>query len=141
MATRSCCSTPRTAVAGGARRLRRQRHAARRSVPVPQRQSILPGTAPDLRLSRVSVSIRRAKAVPWKLQSTRNTDPKKPCSNQDPHMGTAEFPAKRVNQRFQTGRGLIAGVWLVDRRPTLAGACIGTLAIKPQLGILLPFAL
>ncbi|MFL5283239.1 MAG: hypothetical protein ACJ8AW_20175, partial [Rhodopila sp.] len=34
--------------------------------------SILPGTAPDLRLSRVSVSIRRAKTVPWKLQDTEN---------------------------------------------------------------------
>lgn len=36
---------------------------------------------------------------------------------------------------------LIAGVWLVDRRPILAGLCIGLLAIKPQLALLLPFAL
>lgn len=35
---------------------------------------------------------------------------------------------------------LIAGIWLVDRRPLIAGACIGALVIKPQLGILLPFA-
>ncbi|WP_204848284.1 hypothetical protein, partial [Rhodopila globiformis] len=42
--------------------------AARRSAPVPQRQPILSGIAPDIRVSRVSVSIRKAKAVPWKLQ-------------------------------------------------------------------------
>lgn len=36
---------------------------------------------------------------------------------------------------------LIAGIWLVDRRPLIAGACIGALVIKPQLGIVLPFAL
>lgn len=35
----------------------------------------------------------------------------------------------------------VAGVWLVDRRPILAGICIGLFAIKPQLGLLLPFAL
>ncbi|MDA8252839.1 MAG: glycosyltransferase family 87 protein, partial [Rhodospirillales bacterium] len=36
---------------------------------------------------------------------------------------------------------LIAGLWLIDRRPLIAGACIGALVIKPQLGIVLPFAL
>ncbi len=35
---------------------------------------------------------------------------------------------------------LIAAIWCVDRRPILAGACAGLLVIKPQLGILLPFA-
>ncbi|MDR3538767.1 MAG: glycosyltransferase family 87 protein [Acetobacteraceae bacterium] len=35
---------------------------------------------------------------------------------------------------------LIAAIWCVDRRPILAGACAGLLIIKPQLGILLPFA-
>jgi hypothetical protein len=36
---------------------------------------------------------------------------------------------------------IIAGLWLTDRWPVIAGACIGLLTIKPQLGILLPFAL
>lgn len=36
---------------------------------------------------------------------------------------------------------LIGGLWLVDRRPVLAGAMLGLLVIKPQLGLLLPFAL
>jgi alpha-1,2-mannosyltransferase len=36
---------------------------------------------------------------------------------------------------------LIAGIWMVDRRPVIAGACLGILIVKPQLGILLPFAL
>ena len=36
---------------------------------------------------------------------------------------------------------LIAGLWTADRRPLIAGACFGLLTMKPQLGILLPFAL
>jgi hypothetical protein len=36
---------------------------------------------------------------------------------------------------------LIAGLWMTDRRPVTAGICFGLLIIKPQLGILLPFAL
>lgn len=36
---------------------------------------------------------------------------------------------------------LVAGLWMTDRRPVLAGICFGLLTIKPQLGILLPFAL
>ena len=36
---------------------------------------------------------------------------------------------------------LIGGLWLLDRRPVPAGAMLGLLVIKPQLGILLPFAL
>jgi hypothetical protein len=36
---------------------------------------------------------------------------------------------------------LVAGLWMADRRPVLAGMCFGLLIIKPQLGILLPFAL
>src|SRR5690349_9617698 len=53
---------------GGAGRLRRRRYAARRGAAVPQRQSILSGVTTDIRVNRVSVSIRKAKAVPWKLQ-------------------------------------------------------------------------
>lgn len=40
-----------------------------------------------------------------------------------------------------TGALLIAGIWAVDRKPVLAGICIGVLVMKPQLGLLLPFAL
>jgi hypothetical protein len=36
---------------------------------------------------------------------------------------------------------LIGGLWLLDRRPAAAGVMLGLLVIKPQLGILLPFAL
>ncbi len=36
---------------------------------------------------------------------------------------------------------LIAGLWMVDVRPVIAGICFGLLTIKPQLGILLPFVL
>lgn len=36
---------------------------------------------------------------------------------------------------------LVAGLWTADRRPVIAGICFGLLSIKPQLGILLPFAL
>src|SRR3954469_26015892 len=53
---------------GRARRLRRKRHVARQSAPVPQRKSIFPGPARDLRLSRFSGSMRSRNAVPWKLQ-------------------------------------------------------------------------
>ena len=36
---------------------------------------------------------------------------------------------------------LIGGLWLLERRPAAAGVMLGLLVIKPQLGILLPFAL
>src|SRR4051794_32622879 len=53
---------------GRARRLRRKRHVARQSAPVPQRQSIFPGLARDLQLSRFRGSMRSRNAVPCKLQ-------------------------------------------------------------------------
>src|SRR3954447_15789691 len=56
---------------GRARRLRRKRHVARQSAPVPQRQSIFPGLARDLQLSRFRGSMRSRNAVPWKLQEIR----------------------------------------------------------------------
>lgn len=40
-----------------------------------------------------------------------------------------------------TGALLVAGLRLMGPRPVLAGICFGLLTIKPQLGILLPFAL
>jgi hypothetical protein len=56
------------------------------------------------------------------------------------------YPAVMVNAGFgQNGflsTGLLGGaaVWM-DRRPVLAGMCLGGLAYKPQLGIILPLAL
>lgn len=42
---------------------------------------------------------------------------------------------------FFTAALLIVGLSLLDRRPLLAGVCIGLLTIKPQLGLLIPIAL
>jgi alpha-1,2-mannosyltransferase len=56
------------------------------------------------------------------------------------------YPAVMVNAGFgQNGflsTALLGGaaVWL-DRRPVLAGMCLGCLAYKPQLGIIVPLAL
>jgi alpha-1,2-mannosyltransferase len=56
------------------------------------------------------------------------------------------YPAVMVNAGFgQNGflsAGLLGGaaVWL-DRRPELAGLCLGCLAYKPQLGLIVPLAL
>lgn len=56
------------------------------------------------------------------------------------------YPAVMVNAGFgQNGflsTALLGGaaVWL-DRRPVLAGLCLGCLAYKPQLGIIVPLAL
>ena len=56
------------------------------------------------------------------------------------------YPAVMVNAGFgQNGffsTALLGGaaVWL-DRRPVLAGICLGCLAYKPQLGIIVPLAL
>ena len=56
------------------------------------------------------------------------------------------YPAVMVNAGFgQNGflsTALLGGaaVWL-DRRPVLAGMCLGALAYKPQLGIIVPLAL
>lgn len=36
---------------------------------------------------------------------------------------------------------LIAGFWVTDRRPAFAGFCLGLLTIKPQVAVLVPFAL
>jgi alpha-1,2-mannosyltransferase len=56
------------------------------------------------------------------------------------------YPAVMVNTGFgQNGflsAGLLGGaaIWL-DRRPELAGVCLGCLSYKPQLGIVIPLAL
>jgi hypothetical protein len=56
------------------------------------------------------------------------------------------YPAVMVNAGFgQNGflsAGLLGGaaVWM-DRRPELAGVCLGCLAYKPQLGLIVPLAL
>ncbi|MGO9701017.1 MAG: glycosyltransferase family 87 protein [Xanthobacteraceae bacterium] len=56
------------------------------------------------------------------------------------------YPAVMINAGFgQNGflsTALFGGaaVWL-DRRPALAGVCLGSLAYKPQLGIIVPLAL
>jgi alpha-1,2-mannosyltransferase len=56
------------------------------------------------------------------------------------------YPAVMINAGFgQNGflsAGLLGGaaVWL-DRRPALAGMCLGCLAYKPQLGVIVPLAL
>jgi alpha-1,2-mannosyltransferase len=56
------------------------------------------------------------------------------------------YPAVMVNAGFgQNGflnTALLGGaaIWL-DRRPTLAGICLGCLSYKPQLGVIVPFAL
>jgi hypothetical protein len=42
---------------------------------------------------------------------------------------------------FLTGALLLAGILAIDRRPILAGLLFGLLTIKPQLGLILPFAL
>ncbi|HEX2561513.1 glycosyltransferase family 87 protein [Phenylobacterium sp.] len=39
------------------------------------------------------------------------------------------------------GLFLLAAAWAWPNRPILAGICIGLVAIKPQMGVLLPFAL
>jgi alpha-1,2-mannosyltransferase len=56
------------------------------------------------------------------------------------------YPAVMVNIGFEQNgflsTGLLGGaaVWL-DRRPELAGICLGCLSYKPQLGIIIPLAL
>jgi hypothetical protein len=42
---------------------------------------------------------------------------------------------------FFTTALLLAGFWLLPTRPVLAGLCFGLLTLKPQLGLLIPFAL
>jgi hypothetical protein len=58
----------------------------------------------------------------------------------------AAFPGVFVNlthgQNGFLAAGLLTmGLALLDRRPLAAGLCFGLLAFKPQLGILIPFAL
>ena len=56
------------------------------------------------------------------------------------------FPGVFINlshgQNGFLAAGLMAmGLALLDRRPLAAGLCLGLLAFKPQLGVLIPFAL
>lgn len=56
------------------------------------------------------------------------------------------FPAVFVNighghNGFLTAALLGGGLWLLERRPALAGILIGLLAYKPQFGLLIPLAL
>jgi len=58
----------------------------------------------------------------------------------------AAFPGVFVNLGHGQNGFLVAGLMtlglaLLDRRPLAAGLCFGLLAFKPQLGILIPFAL
>ncbi len=64
-----------------------------------------------------------------------------------PHRGVlmtiAAFPAVMTNaghgqNGFLTGALLGSGLWLVERRPWLAGLLLGTMVIKPQLALALP---
>lgn len=55
-------------------------------------------------------------------------------------------PAAMVNisagqNGFLTSALLVAGLFLLDRRPLLAGSLFGLLTFKPQLGLLIPVAL
>jgi hypothetical protein len=56
------------------------------------------------------------------------------------------FPAAFINAAYaqngflSAGLFALAALWL-ERRPALAGACLGALAYKPQLGLLAPVAL
>lgn len=61
-------------------------------------------------------------------------------------MPLIAFPAAFVTithgqNAFLTTALFASGVWWLDRRPVLAGACLGVLIIKPHLVILVPFAL
>jgi hypothetical protein len=61
-------------------------------------------------------------------------------------FATAAFPpvwiAAMTGQNSFVTAGLIGlGLAWMDRRPRLAGVCFGLLAIKPQLGVLVPVAL
>ena len=55
--------------------------------------------------------------------------------------GGAYFSLLYVQNGFLTAALLTAGVALLPRRPGLAGVVFGLLTIKPQIGILIPFAL
>ncbi|PHS78791.1 MAG: hypothetical protein COB59_05145 [Rhodospirillaceae bacterium] len=58
----------------------------------------------------------------------------------------AAYPAVAVNvihgqNGFLSAALLGAGLMLLDRKPVLAGLCIGLLAYKPQFGVLIPIVL
>ena len=55
--------------------------------------------------------------------------------------GGAYFSLLYVQNGFLTAALLTAGIALLPSRPRLAGILLGILTIKPQLGILVPFAL
>lgn len=68
------------------------------------------------------------------------------CRDRDTWLVTAGAPAVTVclthgNNGFLTAALFGAGLLLLDRRPVLAGLCLGALAYKPQLGLVLPVAL
>lgn len=68
------------------------------------------------------------------------------CPDRDTWLVAAGAPAVTVclthgNNGFLTAALFGAGLLLLDRRPVLAGFCLGALAYKPQLGLVLPVAL
>jgi hypothetical protein len=63
-----------------------------------------------------------------------------------PALAALAFPAVTVNlihgqNGFVTAALMGAGAALLRPRPALAGVCFGLLAFKPQIGLLIPFAL
>jgi hypothetical protein len=50
----------------------------------------------------------------------------------------ALIAAGHAQNGFVTGALLAGGVWLLDRRPLLAGALLGALIVKPHLALLVP---
>ena len=51
------------------------------------------------------------------------------------------FNVLLANNGYFTAALLCGGLMLLERRPLLAGVCFGCLSYKPQMGLLLPFAL
>ena len=50
----------------------------------------------------------------------------------------ALIAAGHAQNGFVTGALLVGGIWLLDRRPLLAGALLGALIVKPHLALLVP---
>lgn len=68
------------------------------------------------------------------------------CPDRDTWLVAAGAPAVTVclthgNNGFLTAALFGAGLLLLDERPVLAGLCLGALAYKPQLGLVVPVAL
>lgn len=68
------------------------------------------------------------------------------CRDRDTWLVAAGAPAVIVclthgNNGFLTAALFGGGLLLLDKRPVLAGLCLGALAYKPQLGLVLPVAL